>query len=299
MNTLQDAKSKIRIPLVSLLILLLVFTSACDPGAVRQVGARVALRGQESCDAALEVYSKVDAAADTDKMQQDLITVLTRPAQSKLPLPDKPRVSFEAQLGPRIKAYKALRKAYATLHRLSDPAFSDQTKEAADALTASINALRGVPDLPAPVSALLPTLAGFVVGQIQAKEIKKHNLALYHLAQAYNSLWENDKPIWERHIARVHTDYSAAIESLTPEQFDEARLRDTVKEPFGKPYLVSLYKLRKRDESRARQQELQTGLDEVSRAFATLARAHKELASQKPSLADVLSMLESISASIK
>lgn len=273
--------------------------AGCDQAAIRQVGARTALRGQESCDAALKVYARLDSLADLDKEQQDFVTLLTRPAASTLPLPDKPRAPFEVQLAPRVRAYRSLRKAYAALYRLSDTAFADQTQEAAEALTDSVNALKGIPDLPAPVSSLLPALSGFVVGRIQAKEIRKHNLALHSLIRSYRTLWESDKPIWEKYITRVYKDYAQPLESLTPDQFDEERLRELVKEPYTKVYLVNLYKLQRREEARGKQQEVQTELDAVDQSFALLERAHKELAAQNPSFSDVLATLESIGSTLE
>ena len=58
--------------------------SGCDQAAFRQVGARVALRGQESCDAALTVYDHLDALAALDKSQQDFVALFSAGLDKRL-----------------------------------------------------------------------------------------------------------------------------------------------------------------------------------------------------------------------
>lgn len=278
--------------------LVIIICGCASPSSVRNLGTAVALQGQALTDAALDSYNSLAQQKSIDKSQQDFIKIVTSPKPAST-LPDTQPKDFSLQLTPRIQTYQELRKAYEVFHRLSDPSFADQTKNATESLLSSIKTLQDIPDLPSSVKNLLPTLSALLIETIQAAEIRKHNAILLEFCKVYRELWIQDMPAWKEYLGRVYKDYADGLISLEPARFEEKRLNEIVKEPFYKDINVGLYKLQKRNISEAKRQELEAKLDSVTRALGLLCAAHSELAKEKPSLADVIYTLDLIQSILK
>lgn len=278
--------------------LVILICGCASPSSVRNLGTAVALQGQALTDAALDSYNRLAQQKLIDKSQQDFIKIVTSPNPA-FALPDTQPKDFSLQLTPRVQAYQELRKAYEAFHRISDPSFADQTKNATESLLSSIRTLKDIPDLPGSVKNLLPTLSALLIETIQSAEIRKHNAILLEFCRVYRELWVQDIPSWKEYLRRVYKDYADGLISLEPARFEEKRLNEIVKEPFSKDINVGLYKLQKRNISEAKRQELEAKLDSVTRAFGLLCAAHSELVKEEPSLADVICTLDLIQSILK
>jgi hypothetical protein len=280
-------------------LLALAWSGGCAARATRSLGAAAALKGQAVADAALRSYELIEQQQVVDKQQQDLVKILTAPNLTLPTLPDSPAPDFGLQLAPRVAAYRALRDSYKLFQQLADPVYSEQAARATDALTTSINNLNGIGDLPAGVAGAAKKLTGLAVGAVQAGKIRDHNRILLSMAETYRELWEADLPVWRDYFGRIHKDFADPVSNLSVDRFDQRAVDSVVKEPFIPAIRLQIYKLQMRDASRKRAAELEDQLLSVGRAFRLLESAHVELTKEKPSVTDVIELLDNIRAVIE
>lgn len=289
--------------LLALLLLGLLLLSGCDEAAVRKVGAKVGMRGQDVSSSAITALTNLKNLEAVDFSQRTVAAVIVQPEPPRnpegpipnVPLPTVPHNDqLLGQIQLRINAYKQFGKAYAALRELSETGFADQAETAQTELVNSINAINGLPNLPAGVSGLLPSVTGFLVDRKQAKDIRRHNKILYQLALAYKALWVGDRAVWDAYLQRVRDAYVRSLNSVPASRFDPDKLRELVNMPYTHAYLVNLYKAQEAARLDTEMQKLSSQLDAVNEAFRLLTAAHNELSTQKPSYADVIAYLDRI-----
>lgn len=281
--------------LSAILIICALFFSGCDEAAVRQVGAKVGMRGQDVSSAAITALSNLADLEAVDYSQRTVAAIIVQPPQTLNTLPTvEHNDQLLEQIQLRIAAYRQFGKAYAALHRLSETAFADQAEAAQTELVNSVNAIKNIPDLPASVSSLIPAVTGLIVDRKQAREIKKHNQTLHRLSEAYKALWVADRPTWNAYLERVRGAYVNSLNSVPVDRFDEKKLREVTTMPYTSGYLANLFKAQEAARLDQNKQQLIGQVDAVDEAFRLLVISHKELASQKPSYSDVIAYLDRI-----
>jgi hypothetical protein len=294
---------------IALMVLML---SACNEDTIRQLGAKLAISGQSASNSAVTALNNVDGLEAIDYQQQGLIKIVTLPPDLLKPLPPNtdPRIvlrrsndinslivvkhndQLSSEIAGRIKAYKLFGKAYASLQRLSETKFADTTATAEGNLISAFNAVKGLPDVPASVTSLIPDVSRIVINRKQAKDIKKANLLLLRLCQVYQELWEADRPVWDEFMTAVGNDYVKSLMSLPADRFDEKQLREQVKLPYPQPYLAYLYKNQEAARVDSAMRQIKDQLDSVDVALGMLVKSHKELDSEQPSFSDVIGTLD-------
>jgi hypothetical protein len=275
-------------------VLAFVCASGCAARTTRNLGAAVALRGQAVADAALESYQALEGQQAVDKRQQDFIKIVTNPNLNATTIPDTAPPDFSLQLAPRVRAYRAWREAYVVFHQLSDTAFGETARKAADALTASLSGLKAIGDLPTGIGSLIGKLSEEVTETFRAGEVRRHNRVLLRMCETFRALWDADLPIWREYLRRIYKDYSDPLASVPPDRFDARDVGQIVKEPLILPLRVQLYKLQLRETARRRTDEIDARLHDVARALRLLESAHAELAKDRPSPQDVIELVETI-----
>lgn len=256
------------------------------------------MKGKDVSSNALNAYDDLSKQADIDKTQQDFVKVVTSPNPGGSRLPDTPARPFSKQLKPRIAAYRALLDAYSKYQSLTDKDFGKQTSDAAGALVTSVKSLQGVPDLPSAVQTLLPAVVGLITSAQQSRDIRKYNHALTELSRTYESLWDEELPLWKEYLNRIYEDYADGFRSLDADRFDPKQLSEVVKEPFTEKFKIGLYKIQMRNEAFSRRDALIAKLDAVSQSFRQLNSAQTELVKAKPNVADALAELGQINSTI-
>lgn len=284
------------------LFALLLSTFGCDESSVRTLGATVGLRGQDAGNAAVLALEKISDYEQVDYSQRQMVQILVQPKQvldlppSQLnPLLAVPRYQLDAkQIQNRIELYRQLTKAYAALQKLSDGNFGKDSQEAATAFNASLSKIRAVPQLPAGVSSLLSGVTGFVVDKKQADDIRKINLNLYRLVRAHRELWKADRPVWTAYLQRVKGAYVNNLKSVPADRFDEDQLRQYVKKPFAKTWLVQIYKNDEEARVSGETAKMENYFARVDAAFAQLEKGHVELSKQMPSYLDAIAEVDAV-----
>jgi hypothetical protein len=276
----------------------------CDEKAVRQLGSKVGLSGQDVSSAAITALNEIKALEPEDYSQRTIAAIVVTPTpppdpnhpnnMPDIPFPNVPHDSVLAEIDRRIEAYQQFGKAYAALQQLSDKDFADQATKAQTELVNSINNLNGIPNLPGAVTAALPAATGIIVDRKQANAIKKFNKYLEQISDAYKKLWESDRQLWDRYFDRVRSAYVNSLKAVPTDRFDQAQLRKLLGDPYQQSYLVAIYKAREAARLDQKVQALKGKLDAVDEAFRLLNNAHAKLDSQTPGFADVNSMLDRI-----
>jgi len=288
--------------LTCLLLILTFFATGCDEESVRQLGVKLAVSGQNASDSAVKTLDNLDALESVDFHQRGIVKVVVQPpALLKKPpaninelIAVKHNDELADEIATRIQAYKLFGKAYASLQRLSETKFADQTATAEGDLIKAFNAVNGLPKVPTSVTNLIPDVTKIIINRKQAKDIKKANLLLYQLCHLYKALWESDRTIWDKYMTAVENEYAKSLISVPPETFDEKALRDVVKLPYAQPYLAYLYKVQEGARVDEAMRQIKDQLDSVDNALGMLEKSHKELASEKPSFSDVIGTLDQL-----
>ena len=292
-----------RKPFLLLPLLLFAFCctlviGGCKEKEAQQAGAKLATTGQTLAEAALKTYDDLDHQTQVQSELENYLHIIVQPPTSvaTAPLPKIQLSDFQKQIRVRQAAYKSFKNMYSAFFKLSDTAFGDQSEEAAKALKSSYESLKGMPELPSTVNDQLPGIASLLTQRIQAKDIKKHNLALYRICQAYETLWNADKAVWSASLDEEYNSFANSLTSIPADHFDTNKLNETVKEPLTLPYQASLYKREVLKEYRGQQLKVKSEMDLVSRAFGLLKTVHEQLAAQKtrPSFSDLSALLDHI-----
>lgn len=288
--------------LTLLVLIVTLLSTGCDEETITQLGVKLAVSGQNASDSAVRALNNLDDLESVDYQQRGVIKVVILP-QALLAAPPKNindliavkhNDELETEIASRVKAYKLFGKAYASLQRLSETKFADQTATAESDLINAFNAVKVLPKVPASVTSLIPDLTKIVINRKQAKDVKKANLLLFQLCQVYRTLWEADRPVWDQYMTAVENEYVLSLISVPPDRFDPQQLREVVKLPYPQPYLAYLYK--KQEEARVENdmRQIKDQLDSVDTALGLLEKSHKELASEKPSFGDVIGTLDQV-----
>lgn len=270
----------------------------CDVATIKQLGAKVGLRGQDISSSAITTLNNIRDLESKDYAQKTISAVIVTPidpnSATKVAFPTITHDSLLEQVQLRINAYKQFGKAYEAIQQLSEKNFGEQTQKVASELVNSVTAIKGIPNLPGPVSAAIPAVASIVVETKQANAIKKYNAILAKLSLAYKELWDSDKQLWKSYFDRVKNSYVNSLKSVPDDRFNVAKLKELVGQPFTDAYLVTLYKANESARLDREMQTLQSQIDAVSEAFRLLNKAHEDLDNEKPSYGDVNAMLDRI-----
>src|ERR1700748_3381697 len=137
---------------IKLLALLLLV--ACSTTKLLQTGSQVSKDGILVAQKGVDTYTLLSQQRDIERTQQDFIRILTMPNPSAKFF-DTTTDVIGKQIAPRINAYKKLITVYQAFGRLTGNDNSADTKTAADALTASYNSIKQLPDVSSGVSGLI------------------------------------------------------------------------------------------------------------------------------------------------
>src|ERR1041384_3809896 len=97
---------QIRRVLVACFLLCSVFVLSCDEGAIRTLGAKVGLRGQDTGTAAVKAIRDISAYQDTDFNQRLMLAVLVQPPAMAATPPRVKRNTLDAtQVASRLALY--------------------------------------------------------------------------------------------------------------------------------------------------------------------------------------------------
>jgi hypothetical protein len=278
------------------LIICLILVAGCDEGAVRSLGSKVGLRGQDVGKAATIALNELKAYESVDYHQRLNVAVLTQPQGNAANLPTIRHNRLNAdEIASRIALYSQLTKVYAALQKLSDTNYPDQAGTAVSELNKSINDLQGLPNIPDAVGHAVGGLVELVVEKKQAKDIRKYNTILSTLIVAHQALWQADREkVWEPYLARCRSSYINSLNSVNPQTFDQKKLAELVKVPATAPYLVNLYKNQEATRVDNEIGAIQEKMDAVDEAFTQLIKGHNELSRQHPSYADAIAEFDRI-----
>ncbi|MCD0467859.1 hypothetical protein [Flavobacterium sp. ENC] len=284
----------------SLIILLVLFLTSCSSSKIIELGNATAAKGMDVSQKAQGIYATLSEQSAIDKSQQDEVKVLTHPSPSTMALPDTKAPDFSRQLQPRIQAYQNLFEVYKAFSLLTDPKYSDKTKEAMTALQDSYDAIEKMPDLPSDVKTKLPNVLKMAGEAVQAKEVKKNNEILYVLSEVYLELWNADKPTWNDYIDLIYNSYAEGLNTVDSKRYDVSKISQSNSGPYSdSATIILMYRLQNRDDIMKQKNDLKKQLDAFGQALQELTKAHAEIARQSTDISAVISSLNKIEELLK
>lgn len=277
------------------LIICALLIPACDEGAVRTLGSKVGLRGQDVGKAATKAVKDLIAYEQVDYNQRLTVAVLVQPeGYAAMPTIGHNRIKANEIAG-RIALYSQLTKVYASLQELSDTNYPGEAGTAVSELNKSINDLQGLPNIPDAASHAVGGLVELVVEKKQAKDIRKYNVILSSLIIAHQALWNADREkVWEPYLSRIREAYVESLNNVHSNAFDQKKLAELVKAPATGQRLINLYKAQEAARIDTEIGKIRDELDAVDDAFTQLTKAHNELSRQHPSYDDAIAELDRI-----
>jgi len=259
------------------LLALLILTS-CSTTKQLKTGSQISKDGMLVAQKGIDTYTLLQQQKDIDRSQQDMILILTAPNPAAVHFSDSTGNTIAIQIAPRINAYKSLIAAYQAFGRLTGNDNSADTKTAADALTASYNSVKQLPDLSSGVMSLISTGGTYIMQAIQSGSMKKHNEALSQLTKIYLDLWNSEAPTWDRYIDFVYDTYGRQLRTIPAKNYDMTKVKAGVADqPYtGDAISLALYQEKQYVTVIQQKNTLKKQLADFGKLLTLLNQAHIE-----------------------
>ncbi len=198
--------------------------------------------GAEIVNNMIKSYQQIEDENFISKYQNELISILT--SQDSISIYNFSNIVFTPDLKQKLTAFRAFKKVYNTYNLLSDKNFNLQNTDLSNFVTIACNSLDSL-ELTEETSKKVEEIRNYVSASKFSKE-----LVVYELTFVYQQIWLEDSENWVEILNNSYEKYSAGLESVPMDVFDQDKLEKFVYEPYqGKEMLVKIYKLNLKDEA--------------------------------------------------
>ncbi len=244
--------------------------------------------GAEIVDNMIKNYQQVEEGNFISKYQNELISILTS-TDSVVSLYDFSNTVFTADMKQKVTAFRALKKVYNTCNLLSDNNFNLQNTDLANFVTIACNSLDSL-ELSEDVGTKVEEIRNYVMASKFSQE-----LAIYELTLVYQEVWVVDSENWIEILNSSYDKYSAGLESVPMDVFNQDKLEKFVYEPYqGKEMIVKIYKLNLKDEAYKQISESIEKIDFLTEAIDELNFINTEFTKEIPANQDIEYKLDNL-----
>jgi len=227
---------------ISILFIFIIGLNSCSKDE-KNLKRDTYIVGAEIVDNMIKNYQEIEEGNFISKYQDELISILTS-TDSVVSLYDFSNTVFTADMKQKINAFRALKKVYNTCNLLSDKNFNLQNTDLSNFVTIACNSLDSL-ELSDETIIKVDEIRNYVMASKFSQE-----LAVYELTLVYQEVWNTDSENWIEILNSSYDKYSAGLESVPMEVFNQDKLEKFVYEPYqGKEMLVKIYKLNLKDEA--------------------------------------------------
>jgi len=277
------------------LLVLLLLTSCSSSKLLLQTGAQASKDGILVCQKGVDTYTLLSQQQAIDQSQQQIILILSVPNPAAINLAENKASPIAKEIAPRINAYKSLLSVYQVFGLLTGSDEPGDTKAAEDALTASYNNIKQLPDLSASVSGFISTAGSAIMKQIQSGSVKKHNEALYELTKAYLALWNDEMPVWQKYLGLVYNRYANQLRTNPAAVYDMAKVKEALTEPYtGDAVILELFRVKQINDVTQQKAAVEKQLTDFGKALTLLNQAHLDLSKDASVTSDASNTLNTL-----